>query len=325
MRSRWPQRLCLAAAALVLGLSPLSGDRFWIQFLDKAMVSALFAMSLDLLVGYTGLVSLAHAAFFGLSGYVLAGLTNGLGVTHLLATLPLCLAAAALAALAIGALSLRTAGVYFIMVTLAFTQMLYFLFNDAPGLGGSDGLYVSERPRLTLLGTTVLDLGDRAVRYYTTLAILAAAWFLLRRLVGSPFGRVIAGIRANEPRMQALGFATGRYKLASFVIAGVLAGLAGYLDAALYGFVNPAHLSWRESGLVLVAVLLGGKGTFHGPALGAFLLHFLQTYGEKVTDRWLALIGFIAMGVVLFLPGGLAGLPERLRAPRRARGSAARD
>jgi branched-chain amino acid transport system permease protein len=301
-------RIALAAAAAALALAPLSGDRFWIQFLDKAMVSAIYAMSLDLLVGFTGLVSLAHAAFFGLSGYVLAGLTGGAGISQLAVTLPLCLLAAAACALVVGGLSLRTSGVYFIMVTLAFTQMLYFVFSEAPGLGGSDGLYIAERPRLSLGSTTLLDLGDATVRYEATLAALVLVYLLLRRIVAAPFGRVLAGIRANEPRMQSLGYHTRRYQLVAFVIAAMLAALAGYLDSALHGFVNPAHLSWRESGLVLVTVLLGGKGTFYGPAAGAFLLAILQTYGEKLTDHWLLLIGALAMAVVLALPDGLASL-----------------
>lgn len=312
-----PLRIALAAAAAALSLAPLSGDRFWIQFLDKAMVSAIYAMSLDLLVGFTGLVSLGHAAFFGLSGYALAGLTNGAGVTQLAATLPLCLLAGAAAALIIGAVSLRTTGVSFIMVTLALAQMLYFVFNEAPGLGGSDGLYVAERPRLALGDTIILDLGSATARYQVTLLSMVLVYLLLRRIIAAPFGRVLLGIRANELRMQSLGYHTRRYQLVAFVLAAMLAALAGYLDASLYGFVTPAHLAWRESGLVLVTVLLGGKGTFYGPAAGAFLLTFLQTYGEKLTDHWLALIGLVAMAVVRALPDGLASLLRRRTEPAR--------
>jgi branched-chain amino acid transport system permease protein len=318
---KWPpaERAALALGAIALLLVPISGDRFWIQLLAKVMASAIFAMSLDLLVGYTGLVSLAHAAFYGLAGYLLAGLTNELGIVHLAATLPLCLAGVALAALAIGWLSLRTSGVYFIMVTLAFTQMLFYLFNDSARLGGSDGLYVQNRPRLELAGRALLDLGDGPTVYLVIWAALVLVYLFLARLLRAPFGRVLSGIRANEPRMRTLGYATRRYKLVAFVIAGVLAGLAGYLDAALYGFVNPAHLGWRESGLVLMTVLVGGKGTLHGPALGAFLLTFLQYYGERITDHWLAIVGGVLVLVVLALPGGVAGILRR-PAPGDARG-----
>ncbi|GAC1547156.1 MAG: hypothetical protein NVS2B9_14250 [Myxococcales bacterium] len=232
-------------------------------------------------------------------------------MTQLAVTLPLCPLAVAAATLIIGAVSLRATGVSFIMVTLAFTQMLYFVFNEAPNLGGSDGLYVAERPRLFLGAATLLDLGGATARYQATLVAMVLVFLLLRRVIAAPFGRVLLGIRANEPRMQSLGYPTRRYQLVAFAVAGMLAGLAGYLDASLHGFVNPAHLSWRESGLVLVTVLLGGKGTFYGPAAGAFLLTFLQTYGEKLTDHWLALIGVVAMAVVLVLPDGLASLLRR--------------
>ena len=296
-------RVLLVAGALALLAVVFSGDRFWLQFLGKAMITCIFAMSLDLLVGYAGLVSLAHAAFFGLSAYLLAGLSNRLGLVNPLVTLPLCLAFAALAALVIGWLSLRASGVYFIMVTLAFTQMLYYLFNDAPNFGGSDGLYVNDRPRLW-----GLDFGERAVAYVAIWIALVLVYLALLRILRAPFGHVLVGIRGNEQRMRSLGYPTGRYKLVAFVLAGTLAGLAGYLDATLYGFVNPAHFSWRQSGLLLMTVLLGGKGTLYGPMLGALLLTFLEHYGEEVTTHWNALIGVFVIVVVLVLPRGIAGL-----------------
>ena len=296
------------AALFAVGLF---GDRFWLQLVGKAMITCLFALSLDLLVGYTGLVSLAHAAFFGLSAYALAGATNRLGLSSPVLTLPLSLSVAALAALCIGWLSLRTAGVYFIMVTLAFTQLLHSLFSEAPWFGGSDGLYVSNKPLLSIGGARLLDFSNRTTAYFAILAALALVYLFLRRLLEAPFGRVLAGIRLNEQRTRALGFSTGRFKLVAFVIAGTLAGLAGYLDAALYGFVNPAAFGWRQSGLLLMTVLLGGRGTLYGPMLGALLLTFLEHYGSKATDHFSALIGAVVIAVVLFLPRGLAGLFER--------------
>jgi len=306
-------RAGLLVGAIALALVPLSGDRFWVQFAGKVMVTCIFAVSLDLLVGYAGLVSLAHSAFFGLSAYLLAGLTNQLGLVSPLVTLPLCLAFAALAALLIGWLSLRATGVYFVMVTLAFTQMLYYLFSESPALGGSDGVFISQRPRLAVLGRTLVDLGDRTDAHAAIWVALVLSFLLLRRLVRAPFGRVLTAIRINEPRMRTLGYATRRYKLAAFVLGGALAGLAGYLDATLYGFVNPAQFGWRQSGLVLVTVLLGGKGTLYGPAVGAALLGVLEHFAQRATEHWSAVVGAAVVAVVLFLPRGVAGLLEGSR------------
>jgi len=291
------RRVLLVAVALALGAVSLGADRFWLQFLGKAMIGCILAMSLDLLVGFTGLVSLAHSAFFGLAAYALAGLSNRLGLTSPLLTLPLCLLAAGAAALAIGWLSLRATGAYFIMVTLAFAQMLFYLFNDSPALGGSDGLYVSNRP-----------VESRESAYLAIWIAAILVYLLLSVILRAPYGRALEGIRDNEQRMRSLGYPTRRYKLVAFAIAGALAGLAGYLDATLYGFVNPAQLGWKQSGLVLVTVLLGGKGTLYGPALGALLLAFIEYYGERVTEHWNALIAVLVIAVVLFLPKGLAGL-----------------
>jgi branched-chain amino acid transport system permease protein len=293
------RRVFLVACALALGAVALGGDRFWLQFLGKAMIGCILAMSLDLLVGFTGLVSLAHSAFFGLAAYTLAGLSNRLGLLSPLLTLPICLLAAAAAALAIGWLSLRATGVYFIMVTLAFAQVLFYLFNDSPALGGSDGLYVSHRP-----------VDSREAAYVAIWVAAIVVYLLLALILRAPYGRALEGIRDNEQRMRSLGYPTRRYKLVAFAIAGALAGLAGYLDATLYGFVNPAQLGWKQSGLVLVTVLLGGKGTLYGPALGALLLSFMEHYGERVTEHWNALIAALVIAVVLFLPKGLAGLVQ---------------
>jgi branched-chain amino acid transport system permease protein len=185
------------------------------------------------------------------------------------------------------------------MVTLAFTQMLFYLFNDSPALGGSDGLYVARRP-----------VEGRLAAYVVIWLAMILVYLLLSRIFRAPYGRALEGIRANEQRMRSLGYPTRRYKLVAFVIAGALAGLAGYLDATLYGFVNPAQLGWKQSGLVLVTVLLGGKGTLYGPALGALLLAFIEHYGERVTEHWNALVAVLVIAVVLFLPRGLGGLVQ---------------
>lgn len=295
--------ILLLIAVAGLAIVPLVGERFHVQLVTQILLLAIFAMSLDLLVGFTGLVSLGHAAFYGIGGYGLAILTRDLGLVSLWATLPMTLVVCGLASAAIGFLSIRTSGVYFIMITLAFAQMIYYFFNDARGFGGSDGFYILTKPRLT-----VLTLQDRTTLYYTALAALLLTAAFLWTLLRSPFGQVITALRVNEARTRALGFPTDRYKLASFCIAGVLAGLAGYLSAVQFGYVNPAHMGWRESGRVLMVVILGGSGTLFGPVLGAFVFVLLEDLLSGLTEHWLLIMGGLVVAVVLLLPNGIAGL-----------------
>jgi len=309
----------LAATLLALLLFPLVGEKFYLQYATKIMIMAIFAMSLDLLVGYTGLVSLGHALFYGLAGYALV-LMGERGEVSLWWTLPASMAVAALAALAVGALVLRTSGVYFIMVTLAFAQMTYFFVRDSAYFGGSDGKYLNAKPTLSLLGWQPVDLENTLHRYYLTLVLTVAVYLLLRRVLGSPFGRVLVGIRDNEPRMRSLGFATFRYKLAAFVLAGALAGLAGYLTAVQDGIMNPEQLGWNRSGEALVMVILGGMGTLAGPALGAGALMVLELLFSIWTKYWQLLLGAFVIAVVLFLPRGLGSLFARRRAARDGHG-----
>jgi branched-chain amino acid transport system permease protein len=299
--------LLILVAALLL-IIPSVGERFHVQLATQMMVLAVFAMSLDLLVGFTGLISFGHAAFYGLAGYGLAILTRDAGLTTMWVTLPLVLFACGLAALAIGWLSIRTSGIYFIMVTLAFAQMIYYFFNDARGFGGSDGLYINTKPQLAIGDLALIDLSNRTTFYYVAFAILVGTFLFLWALLRSPFGQVIIAIRVNEGRTRALGFPIARYKLVSFVIAGILAGLAGYLGAAQFGFVNPAHLGWRESGRVLMVVILGGTGTLFGPAFGAFVFVLLEDALSGLTEHWLLIMGGFVIAVVLLLPNGIAGL-----------------
>jgi len=324
---RRPVLLLLLIACAALALLPFVAERFYVQLATQMMVLAIFALSLDLLVGFTGLVSFGHAAFFGLAGYGLAILTRDAGLTSIVVTLPICLAASGLVALAIGWLSIRTSGIYFIMVTLAFSQMIYFFFNDARGFGGSDGLYVNIKPRLALGETLLVDLQNRTVLFYAAFVALVGTFALLRMLLRSPFGHVINAIRINQNRTRALGYPVQRYKLASFVIAGVLAGLAGYLGAAQFGYVNPALIGWRESGKVLIVVVLGGAGTLWGPVLGAFVIAFLEDTLSAMTEHWLLLMGGFVIAIVLFLPGGLASIVLRLgdAVSNRTRAHPARD
>jgi branched-chain amino acid transport system permease protein len=285
------------------------------------MILAIFAMSLDLLLGVTGLVSLGHAAFFGLAGYSLAFLTPAGEAVSLWWTLPLAMAAAGVAAFVIGFFVVRTHGIYFIMVTMAFAQMVFFLFFDNKALGGSDGIYVNFKPQAGLF-----DLDNKRVFYYFTLALLLLVYAFLRRLLFSPFGRVLAGIRVNEHRMRAIGYSTFGYKLAAFSLAGALAGLAGYLWAAQSGFVNPELMGFHMSAHAMMMVILGGMGNFAGAIVGAFAFEYLlewfkdlPTVGSvNLGKHWQLWMGMFIVLVVVFAPRGLLGLAERT--PRRKEG-----
>ncbi len=309
-------RAVLLLGALLLAAFPLIGSTFYIQLGAKIMIMAIFAMSLDLLVGHTGLVSLGHAAYFGLAAYVLALITPKYEAASLWLTLPVAIVAAAAAALVIGFLVVRTGGVYFIMVTLAFAQMLYSLFHDTKLGGGSDGIYINIRPELTVGSIKPLDLEDPVQFYYLVLMFMLGVYAFLNKLRCAPFGRALAGIRANENRMRSIGYPVFGYKLGAFVLAGALAGLAGYLAACQFGFVNPEILAWHQSGTVLMMVILGGMGRFHGAIIGAFAYILLQEllsasamFGAYA-KHWQLAMGSLIVLIVLVLPRGLADLLE---------------
>ena len=310
MLRRYAAPLALAAAIAVF---PVSGATFYVELTTKIMILAIFALSLDLLVGWTGLVSFGHAAFFGVGAYALAILSPKAAAAGLWSTLAIAVVAAALCAFVVGIFVLRTRGIYFIMVTLAFAQMFYFVFHDTDFGGGSDGRYVNVKPDATILGFTPFDLDRPNQVYYVVLAVLVLVFAFLQVLLRSPFGRALQGIRANEQRMRALGFPVTAYKLAAFTLAGALAGLAGYLLAAQSGFVNPEILSWHQSGNVLLMVILGGAGTPYGPIVGAFALTMLHEFFSSVTRHWQLFLGAAIVLIVLFLPGGLGHLVRRIR------------
>ena len=309
--------LALLLPALALLLFPAVAGKFYLQLFSTIMITAIFAMSLNLLVGCTGLVSLGHAAFFGLGAYALLLLSPADDAASLWLTLPAAMAVAALAALVIGLLVLRSSGVYFIMATLAFGQMFFYYVTGAKWLGGSDGAYIFVKPDASLFGLTPFRLADARQFYYVVLVLMAATYLLLRVILRAPFGHALQGIRVNEHRMRALGFPTFRYKLAAFVIAGGIAGLAGYLHAAQFGFVNPDLFGWRQSGLVLMMVILGGMATLYGPILGAFALVLLQEFLSGETRHWLLPMGLFIILAVLLLPQGLSGAAAQLRALKR--------
>jgi branched-chain amino acid transport system permease protein len=309
-------RAALVLGAFLLAAVPLIAPTFYVQLGAKIMIMAIFALSLDLLVGHTGLVSLGHAAYFGLAAYVLALISPKYEAASFWVTLPVAIAAAAVAALVIGFLVVRTTGVYFIMVTLAFAQMLYSVFHDTKLGGGSDGIYISVRPELTVAGTTPLDLENPVQFYYFVLLVMIGVYGLLSQVLHAPFGRALAGIKANESRMRSIGYPVFAYKLGAFVLAGALAGLAGYLAACQFGFVNPEILAWHQSGTVLMMVILGGMGKLHGAVLGAFAYVLLQEFLSApallgvYAKHWQLAMGSLIVFIVLVLPNGLAGWLE---------------
>ena len=315
--------LVIVALIALLGLVPAFADTYFLKLFTRILILAIFAMSLDLLIGYTGLVSFGHAAFFGLAAYMLHLVSPEYDAVNALWALPVCILAAGGAAAAIGALSVRTRGIYFIMVTLAFAQMMFFLFHDSKFVGGSDGAFIYFKPVIALFGVTLLDMEDRIVFYYLCLAFLSLSYLFLLMILRSPFGQVIQGIKVNEQRMLALGYNTYVYKLVSFIIAGMVAGLAGFLFAAIDGFVAPQLLSWSESGIAMMIVILGGMGTLFGPILGAVgyvgLEEVFKSHGIVgfVADHWQIPMGLFVIAVVLFLPSGLGGAVARLVAPAR--------
>lgn len=299
---------------------PFVGSQFYMDMVTRMMIMAIFAMSLDLLQGVTGLVSLGHAAYFGLAGYALAFLTPQNDAVSLWWTLPVAVLASALAAFIIGIFVVRTHGIYFIMVTMAFAQMVFYLFFDNKALGGSDGLYINFKPSTAIAGMTLFDLDNKTTFYYFTLAFVIVVYLFLRRLLWSPFGRALAGIRVNEHRMRAVGFATFSYKLTAFTLAGGLAGLAGYLWGAQSGYINPELMGFHMSAHAIMMIILGGMGNFAGAVVGAFTFEYvlhafkdlptIELAGRSIHlgKHWQLWMGSFIVLVVLFAPRGLLGL-----------------
>ncbi len=306
-------RMAFGAALVLLTLFPLSGAGFYVELVAKVMILAIFALSLDLLVGYTGLVSFGHAAFYGIGAYTLGLMTPKYEAANFWLTLPAAMLAAGIAAFVVGVFVVRVKGVYFIMVTLAFAQMFYFVFHDTKFGRGSDGISMNFKPVTAIGGFTPFDLSNATHVYYCVLVLLVAVFVFLRVVLRSPFGRALQGIRSNEHRMRSLGFPTYRYKLASFTLAGALAGLAGYLSALQFGFVNPELLSWHQSGNVLLMLILGGVGSLTGAVVGAFAFVALTEIFQALTRHWQLLLGGAIILLVIFLPGGLASVANRFR------------
>ena len=316
-------KFALGLGLIALLAFPFVGSDFYVQMLARMMILAIFAMSLDLLQGVTGLVSLGHAAYFGIAGYALAFMTPQGEAVSLWWTLPVAVLASGAAALLIGFFVVRTHGIYFIMVTMAFAQMVFFLFFDNKALGGSDGLYINFKPDAALFGWSPAawwTLDNKLAFYYFTLLCMLAVLGFLRRLLWSPFGRTLAGIRVNEHRMRAMGYNSFRYKLAAFTLAGALAGLAGYLWGAQTGYINPELMGFHMSAHAIMMVILGGMGNFAGALVGAFAFEFLlelfkdlpTVAGMALGKHWQLWMGIFIVLIVVFAPRGLLGLVQRL-------------
>lgn len=303
--------LCAAAFPL---FAKAIGDPSLIGLAARVAIYAIAAASLNLILGYGGMVSFGHAAYFGVGGYVVGILYSHFvsgdaflgfipGTNQLLITLPAAILVSGLLALVLGALSLRTSGVPFIMITLAFAQMLFFLFVSLKAYGGDDGLIVRRRNVLFNL-----NMADDTTFYYVAVAVAVLYFLIFAKLVRSQFGMLLGGIRQNERRMAAIGVATYRYKLTAFVIAGMGAGLAGALMANYSKFVSPDMLHWTKSGDLMIMIIIGGTGTLIGPALGAAVLVGLETFLTSWTEHWKFILGPILILIVLFSSGGLTSL-----------------
>ncbi len=310
----WLNARNLIVALVIAGLlllplyTSVSGNVFVLTLFTRIVIFALAAASLNLIMGYGGMMSFGHAAYLGIGGYAV-GILAQEGIGSGFIQWPVALAASALFALVIGALSLRTRGVYFIMITLAFAQMAYFVASGLARYGGDDGLTIHKRSDFGGL----INLSGRVQFYYLCLACLLGGIYLIWRIVNSRFGMVVQGLRSNEARMQAIGFPPNRYRLVCFVIAGTMCGLAGALLANNTDFVSPAVMYWTRSGDLMVMVILGGMGTLFGPVIGAIVFLLLEELLSQVTEYWAMIMGPLLLLIVLFGRGGIFGLLGRLQ------------
>ncbi|MGA2291410.1 branched-chain amino acid ABC transporter permease [Bradyrhizobium sp.] len=298
----------LVAGLLLLPLyTSLSGNVFALTLFTRIVIFALAAASLNLIMGYGGMMSFGHAAYLGIGGYAV-GILAAEGIGSGFVQWPVALVASALFALVVGALSLRTRGVYFIMITLAFAQMAYYVAAGLARYGGDDGLTIYSRS--DFLG--LINLSNRVQFYYLCLGCLLGGIYLIWRIVNSRFGMVVQGLRSNEQRMQAIGFPATRYRLVCFVISGTLCGLAGALLANNTDFISPAVMYWTRSGDLMVMVILGGMGSLFGPVLGAIVYLALEEFLSQFTEYWALILGPLLLIIVLFGRGGIFGLLGRL-------------
>jgi branched-chain amino acid transport system permease protein len=298
-----PPLIVFALFALLPLLAAYGPQSFILALVTRIMILALAAMSLDLLIGYGAMISFGHAAFVGIGAYSVAILSSH-GINDGFVQLGVAISVSFVFALFTGAISLRTKGVYFIMITLAFGQMLFFLATSLAAYGGDDGLTLSSRS--LLFGSQILK--NDTVLYYVCFGLLLGAYLLLRSVVASRFGRVLRGIRENPVRMEAIGFAPYRYQLTAYVIAGMIAGVSGCLLANQAEFVSPAYATWQRSGDLIFVIVLGGIGSLHGAIIGAAVFSLLAELLSHYTEHWALIFGPILILVVLFARGGIGGL-----------------
>ena len=298
----------LAALVLLPVYVEFTGNRFVLTLFTRIIILALAAVSLNLILGFGGMMSFGHAVYLGIGGYAVGMLAHE-GIYSGFVQWPVALTASALFALIIGALSLRTRGVYFIMITLAFAQMAYYVVAGLARYGGDDGLTIYKRSQFF----EPINLSNKTQFYYICLGLLYASIYLVWRIVNSRFGMVIQGSRSNDTRMRAIGFPTFRYKLTCFVIAGTLCGLSGALLANHTDFVSPAMMYWTRSGDLIIMVVLGGMGSVVGPVFGAIMLLVLEETLSGITEYWQIILGPLLLLVVLFARGGIDGLLGKVR------------
>jgi branched-chain amino acid transport system permease protein len=298
----------LAIIALFPVYSTLTGDTFVLTLFTRLLILAIGAVSLNLIMGYGGMVSFGHAAYLGIGGYAV-GILAKEGIDTGLVQWPVAIAVSALYALVVGALSLRTRGVYFIMITLAFAQMIYYVAIGLDRYGGDDGLTIYKRSQFG----GVIDLNNKILFYYLCFALLLASIYLISRLVNSRFGLVVRGVRSNERRMSAIGFPAFRYKLVCFVIAGAMCGLAGALLANHTNFISPAMMHWTRSGDLIVMVVLGGLGSLFGPLIGAVTFLLLEEGLSRLTEYPDLILGPVLLLVAIYVHGGIEGLLQGRR------------
>ena len=301
-----PALIFVALAAVPL-VASVGAQTYVLDLVSRIMIFAIAAVALDVLIGYGGLISFGHAAFVGLGAYAV-GILSAHGFGDALIALPIALAASALFALATGAVCLRTHGVYFIMITLAFSQMMFFTAASLAPYGGDDGLTV--RARNTIAGFALMR--DALSFYYVVFACLLATYLLCRALLGSRFGRVFCGARENPIRTASIGYNVFRYQLVAYVIAGAIGGLSGFLLANAAEFVSPAYMSWQRSGELVIMVLMGGMGTLYGAVIGAAAFVLAEEWLSGLTEHWKMIFGPLLVLIVLFARGGLVGLAARL-------------
>ena len=309
LKWRWSGLVLLALFALPFVANSF-GEAFYIALVTRILIFALAATSLNLILGFGGMVSFGHAAFLGVGAYTVVILSQ-MGVLDAWVAWPTAMVVAGLFALLIGAVSLRTQGVYFIMITLAFAQMMYYLVVSFKAYGGDDGMSLPARSRIGFL-----DMSNDTHFYYATLLACVAVLVLIARVLNARFGHVLQAIRENEVRMQSLGYAVFRYKLCAFVMSGALAGLAGALLANQSGFVSPAMMQWSQSGMLMMMVILGGVGHLYGGVWGAIVFLLLEETLSHFTIHWQLGLGALLLMVVLLLPNGLTSALTHLRKER---------